>query len=258
MSFCAPGVKSNKTTCYSKDDLLFLIKSYNRNNRNKISTKGKSKKELWNILHNRLRSDCNNEWCWLEQNFVPPSYSREKIKETFKPKMPESWKKNPYEWLSNIDIDKVMKQYQKKYPSFIYPGTFPVDCPTAIRCPLTGINVKKLISEGKTKMGVIFNLDRHDQPGSHWVATYFDFKRCKIFYFDPVGVPPPQMIREFLESVKAQCEKRTKIYVNNTQFQFGSMYFIISNLRGNKLRKDLVTDNKMNEMREKYYRKNEN
>ena len=45
--FCAPDIKSNGVTCYSKKDLLFLVKSYNQNKEEKdkilIST---SKKKI--------------------------------------------------------------------------------------------------------------------------------------------------------------------------------------------------------------------
>ena len=44
--------------------------------------------------------------------------------------MPKEWKKNLLNGLSNFDIEDVMKQYEKKYPSFIFMGPFPSDCPT--------------------------------------------------------------------------------------------------------------------------------
>ncbi len=107
--------------------------------------------------------------------------------------MPQEWKDNPFEWLSTTDIKNVMKQYEKKYPSFLFMGPVPVDCPSAITCSLSGLDVEILINQlGKTKLGIIFNLDKHDEPGSHWVATFFDFKKCRILYFDSVGMPPPK------------------------------------------------------------------
>ena len=34
------------------------------------------------------------------------------------------------------------------------------------------------------KIGVIFNLDKHDQSGSHWVAMFIDLENKFFFYFD--------------------------------------------------------------------------
>jgi hypothetical protein len=277
--YCSPDIKSNGT-CYTKEDLLFLVKSYNQNKNKKdnISFKNKSKKELWAELNKKLNKDCNNEWCWLEQKFVPAPYSK-KTKEKFKPIMPDEWKKNPFEWLSSVDIKNVMKQYEKKYNDFLFMGPVSLDCPSKITCPLSGLSVDILINKlGKTKLGVIYNLDEHDQPGSHWVSIYIDFKKCKVFYFDSVGLPPPKMILFFLNKMKKGCEEYylkylnkeviADIYINNTRFQFGnsecgvfSMYFIISNLKGkiNLKNKNIVmnkniNDSTMNELRKKYYR----
>jgi hypothetical protein len=272
--FCAPDIKSNGT-CYTKENLIFLIKSYNKNKlkKDKILLANKSKKKMWQDLNKKLSKDCNNEWCWLEQNFVPAPFAKKNIKEKFKPEMPKEWDKNPFEWLSSTDIKNVMKQYEKKYPDFLFLGPVPVDCPSSITCVLSGLSVEILINKlGKTKLGIIYNLDEHDEPGSHWVASYFDFKKCKILYFDSVGMPPPKMILSFLQKMKKGCEDyylkyfnktiTTDIYSNNTRFQFGnsecgifSMNFIISNLQGNlNLNKNIVNDTVMNDLRKVYYR----
>jgi len=275
--FCAPDINSDGITCYSKEDLIFLIKAYNKkkSKNHHIKIGDKSKKRLWLDLNKKLKRDCNNEWCWLEQKFVPAPYARKHLKETFKPKMPEEWEDNPFEWLTTDDIRDVMKQYEKKYPDFLFMGPVPVDCPSAITCSLSGLDVGILINRlGKTKLGVIFNLDKHDDPGSHWVSTYFDFKKGLILYFDSVGLAPPKMILNFLNKMKKSCEdyylktfdveKEVDIYANTTRFQFGdsecgifSMYFIISNLRGDNLhemKKEEINDIIMNQLRKKYYR----
>ena len=273
--YCAPNIKNDGTTCYSKNDLIFLIKVYNKNKEKneKILITNKSKKKLWLDLNKKFNKDCNNEWCWLEKNFIPAAYVKKIIKEKFKPEMPPEWEKNPFEWLSSVDIRKVMKQYEKKYTDFLFIGPVPVDCPSLIKCQLSEISVEFLINKlGKTKLGVIYNLDKHDQPGSHWVASYFDFKKGKILYFDSVGLPPPKMIMSFLERMKEDCinyylnffnkHKKVEIYTNDKRYQFGnsecgvfSMYFIISFLQSKiNIKKDIVNDEYMNSLRKIYYR----
>ena len=273
--YCSPDIKENTITCYSKKDLVFLIKSYNKHKEKKDNISGlhRSKNELWLELNKKLSKDCKTEWCWLRQKFVPESYGSQKLKETFKPEMPPEWKNNPYEWLSTTDIKYVMKQYEKRYPSFLFLGPVPVDCPASITCVLSGLSVEKLINAlGKTKIGIIYNLDKHDQPGSHWVAAYLDFKKARILYFDSVGMKPPNLILSFLKKMKEDCEnyylkylnkhKSVSIYSNKTRFQFGnsecgvfSMYFIISNLKNNiTMDRENINDTIMNNLRKKYYR----
>lgn len=268
--YCAPDRDKNTKTCYTKEDLLFLVNSYNKKRpSNKNIPIHQSKEQLWKSLRERLKSECETEWCWLEQDFVPAPYSKKILNEVFRPEKPEEWKKNPFEWLTSIDIKKVMKQYEKKYPEFIFIGPVPVDCPSGITCALSGLDVDLLDKRlGKTKMGVIFNLDPHNKPGSHWVAVYADFIKGGIFYFDSVGMNPPIPIKRFLEKLKENINNtyhnNAEVFVNRTKFQFGnsecgvfSMHFIISNLEGKgleELNKQNTNDEKMNQLRDIYYR----
>ena len=271
MSYCAPGKKKD-FTCFSKEDLVYLCKVYNSSNKNRIQLKNKSKKELWISLQQTLKDTCNNERCWINQPIIPRAISSKHFKETFRPEYPNEWVKNPYEWLSSVDIKNVMKQYEYKYKNFLFLGPVPVDCPSSIRCSLTDLEVEDLYNMGKTIVGIIFNLDKHDEPGSHWVACYLDLKNGDLFYFDSVGINPPSMILDFLYKMKKSCQdyfynihkhQDVDIYVNNTQFQFGntecgifSMYFIISFLKGkdmNNLSKKEYNDTHMNELRKIFY-----
>jgi hypothetical protein len=275
--YCAPNRNQKGITCYSKEDLVFLTQAYNRTrpNEKQIGTAGKSKAQLWRALNSKLRNECEKEWCWLEQKFVPAPYAKVMLEETFRPEMPKDWKRNPYKWLTTSDIRKVMKQYEKKYPSFVFIGPVPVDCPSAITCPLSNFNVSRLVKKyNKTKLGVVFNLDAHNKPGSHWVALFADFHEPLIIYFDSVGLPPPKPIHRFIKKLQQSIkdywenEKDRKrdvpILVNRTRFQFGMsecgvfcMYFLIDHLQGKGI-KDMkrakMTDKKVNKFRKKYYR----
>ena len=271
MNKCAPSKKKD-FTCFSKEDLIYICKVYSSSNENKILIENKTKKELWNILEERLRDTCKNERCWLKQNLIPRDFSINHLNKTFKPEHPKEWLKNPYEWLSSTDIRKVMKQYEYKYKNFLFLGPAPVDCPSAIECSLTNLEVVDLYNMGKKNVGIIFNLDKHNEPGSHWVSFYFDINKGDIFYFDSTGEDPPKLILSFLYKMKESCKdffnrtgksNNVDIYVNNTQFQFGntecgifSMYFIISFLKGknmDELKKKDFNDTYMNKLRKKFY-----
>jgi hypothetical protein len=256
--YCAPSVKSNGNTCYSKQDLLDIVEAYNESKEDKIDT-NLSKGQLWRELHKRFKDKCqNSEWCWLEQDIIP----FKKLKENFRPVAPREWKKNPFEWLSTTDIQNVMKQYEKQYSNFAFLGVFPSDCPAKITCELSTFSVKDLLEKGKPKVGIVYNLDTHNQSGSHWVCCYFDLDKCDIHYFDSSGSSPPPLIASFLKRVQEDCQSHhnssVNINYNKTRLQYDShscgiyaMYYIISKLRNSPLK---ANDKLMQHLRKVYFR----
>lgn len=57
----------------------------------------------------------------------------------------------------------------------------------------------------KKRMGFVMNLDKSNQPGSHWVAVYIDADRDKsIEYYDSYGKEPP---KSFLKQIKSLVNK---------------------------------------------------
>ena len=71
------------------------------------------------FFKNRYSNLCDNEKCWLKQNAIRRWLLKEEINNLYAPTHPVSWKKNKNEWLSNFDIEKVMKQYEDTYPDFL-------------------------------------------------------------------------------------------------------------------------------------------
>jgi hypothetical protein len=57
------------------------------------------------------------------------------------------------------------------------------------------------MNEGKNKVGIIFNLDEHWKPGSHWVAMYGDLKKGEAYYFDSYGISPEPRVRKLMRRV---------------------------------------------------------
>ena len=140
--WCSPHKENNGYTCYSLDDLQKIAKSYNKTSHQKIKVSGKSRKQLWDGIRQALSNKCNNEICWAKQDFMN---DRSIIKETFRPKMPQKWKEeNLTTWLNTDDINRVMKQYEKKYPDFFFVGPIPLDCGinSDLQCQLTNFDIK--------------------------------------------------------------------------------------------------------------------
>ncbi len=269
---CAPDVKvsSKCKSCFNKNDLLKIIKSYNKKNpKDKISIKNKNQVQLWNDIRKKLSSSCNKEICWLDQDFIKSNKSS--LIEKFKPKYPDEWKKNKHTWLSTTDINKVMIQYEKLYKNFSFFGPVPVDCPNGIHCELSNldpIHLRK--SKNINLIGIVFNLDYHYQSGSHWVALVIDTNKSPYYvdFFDSYGEEPHELIKKFMDKMTSKLEKENKtiqIY-NDKRHQFGnsecgiySMNYILERLKGkspSQLTKKIIKDSVMNEMRKYLYRYN--
>ena len=63
----------------------------------------------------------------MRQKFMKGKLNTELKSYTFAPKSPSSWKKDPNTWLTSVDIEKVMKQYERKYNHFEFIGPSPID-----------------------------------------------------------------------------------------------------------------------------------
>lgn len=259
---CAPANKSKDHTCYSKDQLIKMASSLNQKKNAGISLK-KSKNALWESIRKTLFPVCTTEWCWLDHVDTDKTMKEE----TFRPAMPIEWVKNKYEWLSTTDINEVMVQYEKKYENFRFFGPVPVDCPKDIYCELTDLDIKGLKSKGVDYIGVVFNLDRHDQSGSHWVALYINIPKSLITYYDSTSSEPPEDIKYFINMVGIKLNQLNGKHVyeyNKKRHQYGgsecgmySMNFLIESLKGKTLmdiEKKSITDRDVNLLRNYLYR----
>ena len=130
--------------------------------------------------------------------------------ETFRPEKPSEWYQNHKAWLSTSDIQHVLLQYEDKYPEFFFVGPVPIDFDKRIskqKCisdELCKINIPDLYKEGKRYIGVVFNLDPHDAPGSHWVSLFADLKNGGVYYYDSVGKFPKKEVVRLMQRMTKQ------------------------------------------------------
>lgn len=266
---CAPGNESkDETSCYSKDQLIKMATTLNEKQNANIKYKGKTKKQIWEQIQKTLLGECTYEWCWLDNPHIKSINDRQLKEEVFKPAMPEEWNKNKFTWLTTTDINKVMKQYEKQYKNFKFYGPVPVDCPKDIYCELTDIDLKRLNGRGVEYVGVIFNLDRHDQSGSHWVGLFCNIPKRIISYYDSTANPPPDYIKYFMEMLKRSLKSINGSDVecnsNRKKHQYGgsecgvySMNFIVESLKGKRMedfQKKNINDFSVNILRDYFYR----
>ena len=175
---------------------------------------------------------------------------RRLLKTYFRPEMPAEWFKDPDAWLSSVDIEEVMRQYEEAVPSFKFLGVVPIDFsapePGGIERVEGGakclaqeyctVDLKAERARGIRTIGCVFNLDPSTKGGSHWVACAIILKPRSggaIYYFDSYGEQPPAQVAHFMRALKLQDPALVLKY-NGRRFQYGgsecgmySMYFVI-------------------------------
>ena len=122
--------------------------------------------------------------------------------------------------------------------------------------------------EGKKKIGIIFNLDPHDKPGSHWVAAYINMYKKEIYYFDSYGDRTPSKIKTLVKRIQNESKKLGKKYkflVNKKRHQYSNsecgmycLHFIIEMTNGTSFQKFQnirYTDKLMKKLRNIYFNK---
>ncbi len=269
MSYCAPGHKGDSISCFSKASLIKMAQALNKTAiKGRIRVSG-NKQTIWEGIRRRLSDRCTNEICWVDQQFARNINHPEINIKTFRPKMPTAWKTAPRTWLTTDDINLVMQQYERQYPTFLFIGPVPSDCPNGFACELSTFNPVKLLKSGKNKVGIIYNLDKHNQPGSHWVAVYIDMDKHKdITYYDSYGHLPPNRINNFMKNVQTKLNKssvrKMKLKHNRRRHQYGgsecgmySMNYLIERLKGKSLQQAVskkISDKTMEQMRTYLYR----
>lgn len=263
--YCSPGINS-KGSCYSKKNLIRMTKKWNNKYNKKIRlSKNKKKQELWKSLDKKLSKFCKTEWCWSKYLID--------LKKRFRPQMPVKWKNKPREWLDTTNIENVMEQYEKSHKNFVFVGAVPLDFNLksqygkCIVDDLCKINIELMQKNGKTKIGIVFNLDYHNEPGSHWTAMFIDSDRKGIYYFDSYGYEPEKEILVLITKIKNQYNKlniKMKEEINTVRHQYKNsecgvycLHFLITMLtkktRFRTFCKNIIEDDEIFKYRKIYF-----
>lgn len=270
--YCSPKNENNKYTCFSHKSLKKIARKWNVENKNKKIKITKSVPKLWNNIRKNINN--NHEWCWIQEKFVK-DINDDEIQSTFRPQIPKEWYDNKNEWLSTIDIQDVMEQYENKHSNFKFIGPVPIDFDLKDsfgRClidEICKIDIINLIRNNINLIGIIFNLDKHYEDGSHWVALYVDLNKKKIYYFDSYGLDAPNEVNILASKIINQGKNnnmKIKYQKNDNRFQFkGSecgiycMYFITELLKGksfNKVKNNIIKDDEIMKKRGYFYSPN--
>ena len=279
---CSPSKDNNKTvSCLNYEILKKIAETLNNFDYGIRIYKGK--KALHNEISKKIRNEtsCKTEACWKSLRIIKDELSdndKEVFEDSFRPDMPKEWKDKPNTWLSTIDINKVMEQYEDAYPKFQYLGANPIDFDKKItenKCvsnELCNIDIKSIKKDGKDFLGMVFNTDPHNQSGEHWFSLYIDLKGINIknepciYYFDSLASKPKEEVVDFVKKVQEQClniNKDIQFLYNdikhqheNTECGVYCLHFLVSMLKGEDFKKYINherDDKEMEKFREFFF-----
>jgi len=240
MEVCSPS--SQKTfqkhnSCFDDEALFRIADALNIPHSNKTSKTYRIK--LWEAIRAKMHSQCSNqaseEACWIDK--IPGLKRNESVADSIRPSRPASWYANPHTWLTNYDIEEVMTQYeQDKSNKFKFIGVFPVDFESndkfgkCMYSEICSLDVNKYYDEGIKYLGLIINLDRHDEPGSHWTSLFVcidPHMPCfGAYYYDSVSRKPHKDMHKFMLRIKKEAEakhagSKFKLQYNTHKEQYG-------------------------------------
>lgn len=275
---CNPALhRRDGETCLPHSALQRLTRAWNKTHpRNKISVR-KTRKNgkqaagnagLWNQLRQNMKNHykCDTEFCAVKKLPGISDKDKRELKAYFKPEKPKKWDSKPTEWLDSYNIEDVMKQYEAAYPNFDFIGPVPIDFDAkdeaswgkCIVNELCRLDLRESAAKGKTKIGIIFNLDPHDEPGSHWICAFIDLEKSAAYYYDSYGYKPPEEIVRLLKRCKDQGIQN--VYYNDIRHQRKTsecgtfcLLVIICLLNGKEFQdicKTMVNDDEVNRIRD--------
>jgi hypothetical protein len=293
MSFCSPTAE-NKVICYSKNTLLIIAKAWNY-------LKPKNKIDISNpslLFQNIQKKMGSRTWAYVDIIRLLNKNKNATITElmsriehhNLRPSQPMSWVDNKTEWLSNIDIEKVLRQYEKNKSLFYkFHGVYTIDfgmkltdgkCKYDYGCD---INMKNIIASGNKFFGFITNLCKYDEPGYHWTSSFFvldpKYDNYGAYYYDSVKRPIPKLLKIVFKDIKKQMEsiypdRKFVTKVSNIEHQksntecgifsitFQTRWLLLLKREGYKVKfADVINFHKMNDsvmkaLRFKFFRPN--
>jgi len=248
---CARGRRGNGT-CLKTKDLISIAK------RNKYSISGG---DLLVGLKKQLR--CKDDECLIQYSENPSLLDMMRLL----PKGPDTVNG----WLSNTDINNILKRYTGKssHKKYKHLGTVPVDFET-VKNPnwhVSVADVARAVQSGYQRLSMVINMDPSWKSGSHWVALYVSVPDRSIEYFNSTGRTPPKCVSSFMRGIRSILPGLS-IKINRIQHQFAdtecgmySVIYIIKRLNGKSfdaITRRVILDDTINKCRSVYFRNYKN
>jgi hypothetical protein len=218
---CAPHLEFENGSCIPLDLLIEMAEAYNKYIEQ--HKKSGTNKELIKLDSNMdvLHPDEYKKYLLLQfktkfqgeqKDWINNKYLQllsddakdELENKVFRPEGPQG----RFDWLSTLDINQVLYQYEKKYDGFKFLGAVPIDFMDLDYLPFKKLNFSELEKEGIEKFGIIFNTDKSYQSGKHWISLYCDLKNGHIYFSDSVGKRPPEEINKYMQMIETYLKKK--------------------------------------------------
>ena len=170
-----------------------------------------------------------------------------------------------YIWLSNLEINDVLKNWENKYSNFKSFGATVNDF-EKIYPEFKYFNIKKYNNKFQ-KFGMIINTSNYSESGEHWVSLFIHLGKNYIAYFDSVGDLPSEEVFKFMKKVNKQCKNiglDMTMYINKKTHQYDdgecgvyALNFIVECLNGKNPKRifdKVIYDNSMAKNRGIFFR----
>ena len=251
---CTLNKKRLPYSCLTKKSLIKVAKRLSKVTKKKIPIHRNNLRKTYNLMSKIIKDQykCNTEICWvkIKKLFDGLSERDKKIfRKHFKPQLPKEVQEDYKAWLSNFDIDEVMEGLKLEHNDFYYYSATPIDFHKCSVSDLCSIDIRKHHKNNKKKIGIVFNTDKSNGPGQHWIAMYIDMLGINldnegIYYFDSYSASIPQQIKDLIEKLKFQGKQLNMDFIvtnNNRSIQqnnyacgYYCMHFIENMLKGVK------------------------
>lgn len=274
---CAFNIKSKNGICSDKETINSMRKMLLNLNSNEKSLNELNDKEVVEKAKKTL--NCNAESCIISHpkftNIIGENKANKIKKYRFKPEGP--W--NSTEWLSNLNIDNVLEQWdmlqqEKNNDKFLHIY-FQMRDFEIKKTQLATVDLANEYKNGMRRFAVVINTDYSDDNGEHWFCIFGDFNRpdnsITLEYFNSSGTLPLPEIHDWLHKTKKLLETNLKknvkiIYVSRNALQKSNsecgvfcLAYIYCRLNGYDYpifsKPGSLTDNEMYEFRKFLFRK---
>jgi hypothetical protein len=241
MSYCSPIQDINPhrldNSCYDTNSIDEMVDLYNTNSSSNKIDKNLDHVEKLNLLKLYLKDniECDEEWCLLDNESLKPL--KKKFENYFRPVVPKKWLENKRTWLNTLDIEAEMSLYTKAFPEFQFLSVSPIDFDLRIRrginteeCVdqnLCNLSIKKEFTSGKKYIAAVFNLDKHNQSGSHWTAFFVSLKLGESYYYDSVANFMPKEVIQLINRITIQGNElieKGEMWLENTKTRFKTIF----------------------------------
>lgn len=193
--------KAGRATCFTDEQLAAIVEAYAAHSGD-AAARGLGPEERYRYLLERVRGAREDARALLRQDFVQSIKKADRdlyyelMLDTFAPRGPqccEPYRDSPdcCPWLSNFDIMRVMYQYQRKYPQFLFLDAPSADFRDHDIWQMSSTHFRfEDIAARYTQFAAVINLDLRHEGGSHWVMLFCDIPRRSIYFFDSTGNSP--------------------------------------------------------------------